>query len=72
MYLLCEKGYRPNTDVNEEDEAFIDGRTKTIEAEENIEENDGMNEDNPENAEQGELRSSDEKNEEKDEQIKQV
>jgi hypothetical protein len=26
LYLLCEKGYRPNKDVDEEEEAFNEGR----------------------------------------------
>jgi hypothetical protein len=44
LYLLCEKGYRPNKDVNEEEEAFNEGRQKANEAEEAIEEGDGMDE----------------------------
>lgn len=42
LYLLCEKGYRPSKDVNEEEEAFNEGRQKANEAEDAIEEGDGM------------------------------
>jgi hypothetical protein len=36
LYLLSQKGYKPSKDVDEEEEAFNEGRKKANEAEEEI------------------------------------
>ena len=36
LYLLCQKGYRTTMDVDEEDEAFNEGRKKANEADDDV------------------------------------